>query len=198
MFHATSIRGQVRSVISVLLPVCLAGVVCALPAAGSAAGKRVSTPPTGAGSQSVLSWIDASSTLYWLHYHAGDYDQNGEVNAADMVRVAAHFGEDPGNPNWQDVVDGDGNELISIADLTPIGINFRTDSAAYAVYQGETDSGPWQLVGNVPFSAHAGDPLQQRISFAYAPSHIPGSFYYVVHVDALGSEGAMSNVVGTP
>jgi hypothetical protein len=137
--------------------------------------------------------------LTWQHYHRGDYDQNGEVNGADIVRIAAHFNETVDGQDWLSVIDGNGDGLINIIDITPIGQNFKTESASYNVYQGSSESGPFSKIGSVPFSSHLGDPLLDRISFSFVvPSPFPGAWYYVVHVDSAGAEGTMSNIVGAP
>jgi hypothetical protein len=55
-----------------------------------------------------------------------DYDQNGEVNIADLTPLGVLYGQRRGNtPHWlleaHRRVDGDGNGEINIADLTPLG-----------------------------------------------------------------------------
>jgi hypothetical protein len=145
-----------------------------------------------------LSWDDVAAKLTWQHYHQGDYDQNGEVNSADMVRIAAHFGQTSANPNWQSVIDGDDNGVINISDLTPIALMFKTESASYNIYQSTTGSGPWNKIGSVAFSTYLGDPVHERIWFEYNPAHFAGAWYYVIHVDPAGVEGAMSNIISTP
>ncbi|MCB1220730.1 MAG: PQQ-binding-like beta-propeller repeat protein [Planctomycetales bacterium] len=71
-----------------------------------------------------LNYVDGA--FQWYYDAPGDYDQNGEVNAADLVPLASHFGES-GQFDYlsiQAVIDGDGNGEINLADVTPIGLNY--------------------------------------------------------------------------
>ena len=55
-----------------------------------------------------LNYVDGA--FQWYYDAPGDYDQNGEVNAADLVPLASHFGES-GQFDYlsiQAVIDGDG------------------------------------------------------------------------------------------
>ena len=99
--------------------------------------RTVSTPPTNQRSQTILSTF--GTQLKWGYYSNGDYDQNREVNVADITPLALHFQESappggfPAN-SVQAVVDGDGNGEINLADITPIVLNFQNYVSEYRVY----------------------------------------------------------------
>ena len=96
--------------------------------------------------------------LRWTERHVGDYDMNGEVNVGDLTPLGQYFQQsvvyDPasehngleywpdGDPdgdgalNWRKArIDGDDNGLLTIADITPIGQNFRTTTSGFRVYR---------------------------------------------------------------
>ncbi len=104
--------------------------------------------------------------LTWTEQLIGDYDQNGEVNVADVKPLGAHYQhgfqvdyDDPalhggfaawptGDPdgagaaNWRLArIDGDGNRELFLADLQAIGKHFKESMGGYRVYRqapGET------------------------------------------------------------
>ncbi|MEZ5336876.1 MAG: hypothetical protein R3F46_01300 [bacterium] len=86
--------------------------------------------------------------ISWYYENTGDYDQNGEVNIADLTPLGVNLGrqvpDDEGSALA--MVDGDGNGLISLADITPIGQNFGNSLAAFRLYAAEDGSGPERLV----------------------------------------------------
>jgi hypothetical protein len=105
---------------------------------------------------------DTSATLQWSERHPGDYDQNGEVNAADLTKIGQQFRKAVvvGSPDYArlEVIDGDSNGEINSADITVIGQNFRSFITGYNVYRTPladanevplaTDSGRWTKVIN--------------------------------------------------
>jgi hypothetical protein len=85
---------------------------------------------------SYLSNADAG----WAYRNAGDYDQNGEVNIADITPVGVHFRKTSSADDWDvaRMADGDGNGEINIADITPIGANFRNSLEGYLLQRTPT------------------------------------------------------------
>jgi len=124
------------------------------PAGTRALLKNTSTPPAGEGSAAQLFYYPANAMLSWGYACQGDYDQNGEVNIADLTPLAQHLGEvsagAPGSPfppsSLDSVIDGDANGEINIGDVTPLGMNFGARVAGYRVYSSERAD------------AHPGDP----------------------------------------
>ncbi|MCB1216441.1 hypothetical protein KDL44_03560, partial [bacterium] len=69
----------------------------------------------------AVSGDSSLATFTWSYSNPADYDQNGEVNIADLTPVGVHFGKDSNSPDWAtaSIADGDGNGLVNLADITP-------------------------------------------------------------------------------
>ncbi len=99
--------------------------------------------------------FNGDTSLAWIHYQQGDYDQNGEVNISDLTPVGIHLGKNSSSPDWLTaalIADGDGNGEINIADVTPIGQNFGARVAGYMVEAREA-TGEWREVGFSPMQS---------------------------------------------
>ena len=91
--------------------------------------------------------------LSWLYSFNGDYDQNGEVTAADLIPLASQFGQNahgtvPGNRfepgSLRSVVDGNADGLISLADIVPIAQSFGNRFMGFDVYStDDLKTYPW-------------------------------------------------------
>ena len=101
----------------------------------------------------------ADVELGWEYNHTGDYDQNGEVNVADLTPIGQHFGK-VAAAAWDAAVvaDGDGNGEINISDVTPIGQNFGEKCAEYVVESADNPDGPWTEIARVPLGDGWKDP----------------------------------------
>jgi hypothetical protein len=73
-----------------------------------------------------LNWNDGTDTLSFYHTMRGDYDQNGEVNVADLTPLFASMGSvgpwTIGDRKW--AYDGNRDQQISPADSLIIGLLF--------------------------------------------------------------------------
>ena len=101
----------------------------------SASGAPEPAPPLNRdGSRDILTWY---------YENTGDYDQNGEVNIADLTPLGVNFGNSGpfAEDSAQWMVDGDHNGEINLADITPIGINFGERVDGYVIYAGPEGSG---------------------------------------------------------
>jgi hypothetical protein len=136
--------------------------------------------------RSRMEYDPETNQVKWYYFQPGDYDQNGEVNLADLSRLGKFFLsqiDTVHNPavytEAKYVVDGDGNGEINIADLVPIAAGYGTQVSGYSVhamdnvglgypyYKSQIDTGDQYQFGNVPFSAAQGDKSAQRVWFTF-------------------------------
>ena len=85
----------------------------------------------------AVKWLrSVEPTLRWTFGGIGDYDQNGEVNLADLTPIVLNYGDTgPFDPlSLGHVVDGDGNGEINLADITPIVLHFGEVTTGYNVF----------------------------------------------------------------
>ena len=153
----------------------------------------VSTPPTGMDNRvNDLAFIDngdGTYTLSWHYRNLGDYDQNGTVAVEDIIPLAEHFGEEVPNSDensLQAVIDGSGNGVVDIADITAIAINLNVDIAGYSVEGSDSATGPFSLLQEVSLGA-SGDSGRLELSF-----HLNGlswDYYRVAPHDSEGVAG---------
>jgi PKD repeat protein len=127
-----------------------------------------------------VQWDEAGLRLSWLYGNTGDYDQNSEVNIADLTPVGMHFRESSADPLAAlAMIDGDGNGEINIADITPIGINYGNGLSAYRLWELSSPL-DWQGVEltaallDIPFGDASGAPSIDRLSFEYVYGADPG------------------------
>lgn len=125
-----------------------------LDADGNPIGKAVSSVPKREyrTPQRFDNPLNDESSLSWTHFQRGDYDQNGEVNVADLTPIGVHYLVNSGDPDWPaaSVADGDGNGEVNVGDITPIGQNYGAQVAGYVVEAQETGA-DWREYGFVPF-----------------------------------------------
>lgn len=185
-------------------------------------GRMASAPPSAAHSSVELSGSITSGKLEWYYRNRGDYDQNGEVNVADITPLGVKLGATsttPGEPfditvvEWQ--VDGDENGNINISDITPLGANIgNTVIGGYNVYASESDadypdsdnsftngagSSLIATVGGTPPLSEAlnfGDKSTQHLKFEFVlPDPFPGKYFWVRPTDGV-TDGVPSTLVG--
>lgn len=137
--------------------------------------------------------------LTWSYTSTGDYDQNSEVNVADITPIALFYHATQGDPDWvaARVVDGDGNREINTSDITPIVLNFRKTINAYRIKSGPSSLGPFGAItdGDVP-RTEATLPAQGgflRFEETLANT-VEGAYYIVVALDEVEEAGTISNV----
>lgn len=125
-----------------------------LDANGNPLGKAVSAIPA----RDYITPVKANDAfggtdLTWFYNQTGDYDLNGEVNAADLTPIGVYFGAKSTDPNWTQAqaADGDHNGEVNIADVSPIGQNFGVQTAGYVVEDQDYPGAPWQEYGFAPF-----------------------------------------------
>ncbi|MCB1220640.1 MAG: PKD domain-containing protein [Planctomycetales bacterium] len=173
--------------------------------------KAVLAAPATPASAAKLALDELTLTLSWGYACQGDYDQNREVNIADLSPLGSGFGTTtnglgpfpPGSV--ESMVDGDSNGELNIADLSPIGSNFGRRVEKYNIYRslsiddlpasngGPVGSGA-ELLGSLPHNQATGIPSQGQLQFSFQLENAaPGWFYFVRPADG-NSEGTPSNV----
>jgi hypothetical protein len=78
--------------------------------------------------------------LTWTERAIGDYNFDGQVSAADLVPLAVSWLKDSSDPSWNTIkcADGDGNGVIGLGDVPPIGRNYGNQLMGYDVLTGAT------------------------------------------------------------
>ena len=174
--------------------------------------RGISAAPMSAASMVPdLAITQATGDTTFSYYNNGDYDQNSEVNIADITPLGALFGSSSGGgpfdpATWESVVDGDSNGEINIADLTPIGANFLASVLRYTLYGGDLtdypsdagdDNGAGHLMAEIQFDTALGESTADRLHFAQNVVEIPledHTHYWLRPTDGT-TEGIASNLV---
>jgi hypothetical protein len=168
--------------------------------------------PVSAASAALLSLDQGTLTLSWDYAAQGDYDQNLEVNAADLSQLGKHFAKNTGGTGpfargtIEAVVDGDSNGEINITDIGPIGANFgrrvlsyevlaSTDSGDVATTNGGPDGPGAEVRGTVDFVAAVGARFEERLRFSFTLTSAPLAWFYWVRPIDGATRGTPSNVV---
>jgi hypothetical protein len=184
----------------------LSGALCEMLQARLDSGKTALRAPGSSLSQARLTLDDVNHTLSWLYTNQGDYDQNSEVNAGDLVPLAKNFLKTSGGGPFAEgllerVVDGDNNGEINAADITPIAQNLGRSLLSYNVYTSSdaadlpasntAPNGPGaQLLGTLGQADGVGDSHLVRLSYAFPSGAIGAtSLFWVRPNDAAGGAG---------
>ncbi|MCB1220099.1 MAG: IPT/TIG domain-containing protein [Planctomycetales bacterium] len=182
--------------------------------------RSTSAPPKAAHSVPELKGSILTGQLEWYYRNRGDYDQNGEVNVADITQLGVKLNtvsETPGESfdiasvEWQ--VDGDENGNINISDITPLGANIGNSvSGGYNIYTSDSESdypatGGANGAGSTFIGTLGGvPPLSEAFNFTTKstehlrfvfelPDPLPGVYYWVRPTDG-ASEGIPSTMAG--
>ncbi|MEP0813497.1 MAG: S8 family serine peptidase [bacterium] len=102
---------------------------------------------------SYFGWSDGP-TLLWEARLTGDANCDGEVGVADITPIALRYlrlSNDGLEDGFDMAADTDGNGEVSVSDVTPIAVNYLSTLDGYAVYRGDTSSGPWAVAGGSEF-----------------------------------------------
>ncbi len=82
-------------------------------------------------------------SLRWTEVNLGDYDNNSEVNMADLTPIAILFGRSDFTPHVK-LVDGDRNGEVNLADISVIAKNYQNTINGYTIY---TDGAGTENIG---------------------------------------------------
>ena len=142
--------------------------------------------------------------LDWTYRNRADYDQNSEVNIADLTALAQRLGQstlDGELDELDSVLDGDGNTEVNIADITPLGINFLNRVSGYRIY-GADGADPLtataELLLEVPFAGSTVETNSRRRFSAALDQAILADWshlYIRPWEESSGAEGIASNVL---
>ncbi|MDQ3023753.1 MAG: hypothetical protein M3R04_05120 [bacterium] len=139
---------------------------------------------------------DATAEARWTYRNAGDYDQNGEVNIADVSMLGANLGRSIEDSDWYRarVADGDRNLEINISDLTPLGSHLLRTVDAYSIQVTTNlfDEGSWSEIAQVSLSTATPASDGPR-KFAANVTAAAGQNFRVVPL-----HGGLPGIAGTP
>ncbi|MCB1217096.1 PQQ-binding-like beta-propeller repeat protein [bacterium] len=148
--------------------------------------------------------------LSWYGVIRGDYDMNGEVNAADLRPIGKNFGASgdfvPGELLY--FVDGNGDGTINISDVADIGRFYGMQISGWNLYAGASpDDHPQNGVGSngpsasllktIDYFSHAGGGYPIRFEYLFRSEYEPGSTYWLRPTDGQ-KEGRASTAVNAP
>ena len=183
----------------VLLQGCIVGLFVALPAVCQAQDmwEPGSLQPAGDLYLAGATLDRVAGTVSWYQDLPGDYDQNGEVNLADISALIRHFGE-YSKDGWsfvfiQSVHDGDHNNEINLADITTIVLNYGLTITSFELFQSNSlaDQNLFNGAGilEVPYSISPGIPLDMRRRFEVQVPIGPSPFLYIAAANQAGLVG---------
>ena len=136
--------------------------------------------------------------LLWSYRSPGDYDQNSEVNIADVTPIGQYYQRTTASPDWAEAqtADGDENGEVNIADLTPIGSHYLLRCTAYSVLAGPTETGEFSSIGEVALGDASEPPAGGFLQFEFTvPNPIEGAWYGVSAMDGAETATGKSNLV---
>lgn len=132
-----------------------------------------------------------NGVISWTEHLSGDYDNNGEVNLADITAIALHFGQtvdSEARPEEYMVrIDGDGNKEINLGDITPIAMHFGEVLSGYSVLFSETLGGTSYSVSQVPRAGYWHGIESQSNRYAH---RVGQSGYFCVSPSGVGQTAA--------
>jgi hypothetical protein len=144
-----------------------------------------------------LSGSAAEASLRWDYLLPADYDQNGEVNIADITPIGLHLRKTSASPDWEQarLADGDANQEVNLADITPLAVNFHNTVDGYILqFSAQSATGPWTTLQNVPVAQGETGGGNSIRHFLVELSPASPGWYSVVPFSG-ASQGSVSNVV---
>jgi hypothetical protein len=151
--------------------------------------------------------------LYWEGRNVGDYNNDGEVMANDIIPIGRRYGNlvtDGVEDEWDRMAETSGDNVVSYRDMFAIQANFGANLSGYRVYRrpGGSPRSSEELLRHptyplLPFSIHrpvAWDPIG-RYGYYFFDKSLPRGgtamlyTYRIVPYDAVGdNEGLLSDV----
>jgi len=166
------------------------------------ASRGVSTPPGGDENKPLyLTAVPIEGEDYrliWQEVNIGDFDNNGTVAISDLTPLAQRFNAsttDGDRDEWDDLVDGNRDGNVTIADVTEIARHFGNELAGYNIFvEGFSTPLPNLVNASNPYSVmRPEDPGQSRVRYTYDLTLAAEVDITVVAMDAEGTPGATSD-----
>ncbi|MBN2082699.1 hypothetical protein JW859_10915 [bacterium] len=119
--------------------------------------------------------------LRWYYQNTGDTNQDGGVWVDDFIAIERFFNSYvPYHDSWDDepwiyvesiesVADVNNNGLVTVNDVTELGMNLGSTITGYYIYMGDdpaAEPGP-EPIGYVSFTEAIGDPFGERLRFEF-------------------------------
>jgi hypothetical protein len=135
---------------------------------------------------------DDRYVITWHYRNAGDYDQNGTVEIADVTQLAIRFGEAVGEDKntLTAVIDGDDSGSVDISDITPIAMNYGAEVAGYVIETAEASGGTFDELDRVYLEDMLSD--EGRLRAEYLLSNLNHPVVRVVPFDSEEEPGIAS------
>jgi PKD repeat protein len=142
---------------------------------------------------------DGSVTFSWSYINRGDYDQNSEVNIADLSVLGTFWQSRSTDTNWAkaSVADGDENGEINAADIVPIASNYLNTFSSYVISGSLTPEDPesWTEIAVVPVSS--GEPGTENSipHYAYQLVEAVSGMSFALNPQGVGQPGECSPLI---
>ncbi len=125
------------------------------------------------------------------YQNMGDYDQNGEINIADIASIARYWGQEVTDSlSGASVVDGSMDQVVNLTDLVLIGAFFQSQTVAFIV-EGRTDEeSEYSRIDRIDFNeAQQSTGPGSRLLFKSSFSPDGKTTFRMVPVDSQGRRG---------
>jgi len=146
--------------------------------------------------------MDANNvvTLKWDELNAGDGDNNGVVDIADITPIAINYGDSPTDGIDDDrdfLADYDRSLTVGISDITPIAMFYGVNLAGFQVQIAEPPSEDFTDIPDAMVLREDVNPNPAaddgQLGYEYSTDPLDGRYSYrVVPKDADGNEGVVS------
>lgn len=111
------------------------------PVIETSSSKLISKPPTQDPNNEIKVTMDLSK-FSWNEARWGDWNNDGSVDAKDIVPIAYNFGKtsNPDSPDYYkyaQYVDGNRDGIVNAGDIMPIAFHYGEGTESYSVFEAE-------------------------------------------------------------
>lgn len=147
----------------------------------------------------LLASPDGSVTFNWQYVNRGDYDQNSEVNIADLSVLGTYWQSRSTDSNWDraSVADGDENGEINAADIVPIASNYLNTFSTYVITGSLTPEDPesWTEIAVIPVSSGVPGSANSIPHFSYQLKGAVTGMSFALNPQGVGQPGDCSPLI---